>query len=395
MVGIRYARRLMETERVERVVSDITADFERMGGALPKSRVERLLEKRELTVDECIQVYRLLEDMEIVLVDEEGATNNDATSVTMSKPTPLIDNGDWGGTMFPRSHEGKLLTAEEEVELFQRVELGRRAQEESDQGIPQTAEHVRMIERAADARQQIITSNLRLVLFFAKDYVGLSDLSLEDMFQEGTFGLMRAVEKFNYKLGFRFSTYASWWIRQSVMRALSDRGAMIRLPANVHEDVLRLRRAQRLLYQIDPDRRPSIRRLADELNWPMERVQFIQEAAEIATVSIDAATKSPDGTAMVDLLPARMESPDDAITRAELKLCIDRALDCLKQRDRVVIGQRFGLDGHDDKSTLEEIGQALKLTRERIRQIEKKAIEKLRHSDELDALREFADDNTP
>lgn len=385
----------MDPGRVERVVRDIAADFERLGGALPKSRVERLLEKRDLNVDECIQVYRFLEDMEVVLLDEDGGSSSDTTSVTESKSAQVRDSGDWGDTLFPKSHEGKLLTAEEEVELFQRLELGRRAQEELDQGKPLTAEHARMVERAADARQHIITSNLRLILFFAKDYVGMSDLSLEDMFQEGTFGLMRAVEKFNYRLGFRFSTYASWWIRQSVMRALSDRGAMIRLPANVHEDVLRLRRAQRLLHQINPDRHPSIKRLADELNWPMEKVHFIQHAAEIATVSIDAATSGPDGTAMIDWLPARMESPDDAATRAELKSCIDRALDGLKQRDRVVIGQRFGLDGHVEQSTLEEIGQALKLSRERIRQIEKKAIEKLRHSDELDALREFADDSSP
>ena len=205
----------MEEAKVDRVVRDLVADHDRLDGFLSKAHVERLLEKRVLTVEEGAEVYRQLNALGISVEDE--SENPDETEGPNVDEVDSVDAGVDGSferlDVRLRSLSSRLLTAEEEVELGRRMELGRRALRELEEGVPRSAEHDRIIERGRRAKETMIMANLRLVLHIAKPYVGLSDLSLDDLFQEGVMGLMRAADKYDHTLGYKFSTYATWWIR--------------------------------------------------------------------------------------------------------------------------------------------------------------------------------------
>lgn len=234
-------------------------------------------------------------------------------------------------------------------------------------------------------------ANLRLVLHIAKPYVGLSDLSLDDLFQEGVMGLMRAADKYDHTLGYKFSTYATWWIRQSITRSLADRGTTIRLPVYVYDDVLRLKRAHKLLGQAHPERRTSMAELADELAWTIDKVHFIQQIAAFVPASLDERINGYDDLTLIETLVSDLPSPEEHLDQADLVRCIDDALSGLNERESKVLRLRFGLADHGDGMTLEEIGQMFGLTRERIRQIEAKALSRLRHPSRVDTLRCFLD----
>lgn len=234
-------------------------------------------------------------------------------------------------------------------------------------------------------------ANLRLVLHIAKPYVGLSDLSLDDLFQEGVMGLMRAADKYDHTLGYKFSTYATWWIRQSITRSLADRGTTIRLPVHVYEDVLRLKRAHKLLGQAHPERRTSMAELADELAWTIDKVHFIQQIAAFVPASLDERINGYDDLTLMETLVSELPLPEEHLNQIELAKCIDKALSGLKEREREVLRLRFGLSDSGHEATLEEIGQMFGLTRERIRQIEAKALGRLRHPSRGAVLREFLD----
>ena len=383
----------MEETKVDRVVRDLVADHDRLDGFLSKAHVERLLEKRRLSVEECAEVLRQLDALGISVEDEsenldeaegpgvEGGDSDDAG----------VDGSYEGLDVRLRSLSSGLLTAEEEVELGRRMELGRRAQRELEEGVPRSEEHDRIIERGRSAKETMIMANLRLVLHIAKPYVGLSDLSLDDLFQEGVMGLMRAAEKYDHTLGYKFSTYATWWIRQSITRSLADRGTTIRLPVHVYDDVLRLKRAHKLLGQAHPERRTSMAELADELTWTIDKVHFIQQIAAFVPASLDERINGYDDLTLMETLVSDLPSPEEQMDQADLARCIDDALSGLKERESKVLRLRFGLSDSGDGATLEEIGQMFGLTRERIRQIEAKALGRLRHPSRGDALREFLD----
>ncbi len=383
----------MEEAKVDKVVKDLVADHDRLDGFLSKAHVERLLEKRRLSVEECTEVYRQLDALGISVEDE--SENRDETE------GPGVERGDSVDAGVDSSYErldarlrsrsSGLLTTEEEVELGRRMELGRRAQRELEEGVPRSEEHDRIIERGRSAKETMILANLRLVLHIAKPYVGLSDLSLDDLFQEGVMGLMRAADKYDHTLGYKFSTYATWWIRQSITRSLADRGTTIRLPVHVYDDVLRLKRAHKLLGQAHPERRTSMAELADELAWTIDKVHFIQQIAAFVPASLDERISGYDDLTLMETLVSDLPSPEEQLDQADLARCIDDALSGLKERESKVLRLRFGLSDSGDGATLEEIGQMFGLTRERIRQIEAKALGRLRHPSRGDALREFLD----
>ncbi len=256
-----------------------------------------------------------------------------------------------------------LLSADEELAL------ARRARE----GNPQ-------------ARNALIEANLRLVVHIAKRYTG-QGIDLEDLISEGNLGLIRAVSKFDPERGFRFSTYAHWWIKQAISRSLLEGARTVRLPVYIMEEVMRVRRTTRALYQ-ELGSEPGAEEIGQALGITAERVRELHTWAE-RIYSLDAPISDEEETSIGDIVPDdSAPSPSEALERETLRLEVRRVLTGLNPREREVIELRFGLvDDHD--YTLEEVGRKLKVTRERVRQIEERAIRKLRHPQMSRVLREY------
>jgi RNA polymerase primary sigma factor len=224
-------------------------------------------------------------------------------------------------------------------------------------------------------KHELLEANLRLVVSVAKRYGGRG-LSLLDLIQEGNIGLMKAVDRFQYRRGFKFSTYATWWVRQAITRAISDYGRTIRLPVHVIESLNRLNRDRRALAH-ELGRDPTPRELADRMQVPVGKVQLLLEAVRQPS-SLETPVGEGEETALGDLLPnTTAASPEDLVAASELATEVERAMAPLTAREREILRLRYGL-GTDREHTLEEIGRRLSLTRERVRQIEAKAVAKMR-----------------
>jgi RNA polymerase primary sigma factor len=365
------------TERAREASEALSDDYHHQHGYLHQDQVDCVLNKRTLTPVEGLAAYENPSQEEIEIM------NDSLNCVITSSDSLMNAAGSVGRNAFDQYIEGflsaPLLSSAEEIELGRCLSLARDAMDTLAAGDTGSDSRPReIIMHSSKARHRMIVSNLRLVVSVAKEYERVSNsLDLPDLVHEGILGLIRAVEKFDFTRGFRFSTYATWWIRQAITRAVIDKGALVRYPARVVEDLRKLRTAMRMLTRMHPDREPSSQEIAEELEWEPEKIQFFLNLATSSLVSLYTAVATDTEVTFGDLLESPEPEPTKLIMDVERTAIIESMLAELTQREREILVMRFGLD-EDEEMTLENIGQRFGLTRERVRQIQEKALTKLR-----------------
>jgi RNA polymerase primary sigma factor len=327
-------------------------------GCLEISEVSRVVEQAELDDDDVERLYEDIQERGIDLSDDCGRETADATYVNGDL---AVSTTDALQLFLNELGRYKLLTADEEVELAKRIERGDR-----------------------EAKDLMINSNLRLVVSIAKRYQG-HGLSLLDLIQEGIIGLIRAVEKFDWRRGFKFSTYATWWIRQAVQRGVANKAREIRIPVHIVDRERKIGRAERELH-VKLGRAPTEEEVAKQAKLPLKQVREVREAARAVT-SLDKPVGEEGETSFGDLFEGEEAPPEERIQVSLEQDVLRRAVENLPERQQEVLKLRYGLNGDPDPKSLEEIGRRLGLTRERVRQLEAEALEHLAVNREIEALR--------
>jgi RNA polymerase primary sigma factor len=322
-------------------------------------------------------------------LDDDDADDNDENSSLIFDDLQNIDTDDTIGLYLKEVSRVPLLTAEEEVELAQRIERGRLSREELARGnVGNRRRHElrKLIEDGWAAREHLITANSRLVISVAKKYMGRG-VPFLDLIQEGNIGLIRATKKFDYRRGHKFSTYATWWIRQAVTRAIADQGRTIRVPVHMGDQINKLLRIQHQLTQ-RLGREPSVDELALALDVPPKKVENMIQVAR-RPLSLETPTDDEEDSVLGDFIEDdEAPPPDDTATYNLLREHLEEVLNSLPPREVRILQLRYGLlDGQ--AYTLEEVGRKMGVTRERVRQIEAQALSRLRHPTIRRKLRDY------
>ena len=341
-------------------------------GKLTTSEINDALEELDFDVEQVDKLYETLEGLNVEIVE------NYAQNIEIDFPLPAEEELESA-----LSAEG--ISIDDPVKVYLK-EIGRVALLSSDEEVELA---IRMANGDPYARKRLSEANLRLVVSIAKRYVGRG-MQFLDLIQEGNLGLIKAVEKFDHTKGFKFSTYATWWIRQAITRAIADQARTIRIPVHMVETINKLVRIQRQLLQ-ELGREPTPEEIGKEMGLPPERVREIQKISQ-EPVSLETPIGEEEDSQLGDFIEDDAAVvPPDAASFSMLQEQLSKVLDGLAERERKVISLRFGLeDGHP--RTLEEVGREFGVTRERIRQIESKTLAKLRHPSRSSKLKDYLED---
>ncbi len=334
-------------------------------GYVTSDEIMGLVEEHDMTTDEIEELYSQLFDQSVEVYEQSPVAAG-----VLEQPEPALDlsvetiSHDPLRLYLKEAGEIPLLTKDEEIELAKRIEAGDKR-----------------------AKDRMIQSNLRLVISIAKNYY-TQDMDLLDLIQEGNTGLIRAVEKFDYRKGYKFSTYATWWIRQAITRAIANQDRNIRIPVHMIEKINKMVRTERKLLQ-ETGKEPTDDELADELGIEAQEVREMRKIAQ-RTTSLETPIGDEDDAELGDFIENHSTpDPADAVQSLLAKESLDRVLKAMDERERKVVELRFGLKGEHPR-TLAEVSSRFNVSRERIRQIEAKALEQIKNSEHIQALRETA-----
>lgn len=366
-------------------------------GVLTFKEISDAFEDIEVTPEEIERLYYIFEKESIELVED---LDKELEEIEVSKEeledlsVPEGINIDDHVKMYLKEiGKVNLLTPEEELSLAKRMADGETAKEQLEEIGEEIDEDTKkqidlLIADGEKAKKSLAEANLRLVVSIAKRYVGRGMLFL-DLIQEGNLGLIKAVDKFDYTKGYKFSTYATWWIRQAITRAIADQARTIRIPVHMVETINKLVRVSRQLVQ-ELGREPTPEELAKELNMPVDKVREISKISQ-EPVSLETPIGEEEDSHLGDFIPDEdAPAPSEAASFVLLKEQLGAVLETLSEREAKVLRLRFGLDDGRAR-TLEEVGKEFDVTRERIRQIEAKALRKLRHPSRSKKLKDFLD----
>ena len=383
-------RNILEYQEISDFFRDMNLDEEKM---------EKVLDFLEANKVDVLRISDGDDDDDDIILDDEDEVEVEKIDLSVPEGVSVEDP-----VRMYLKEIGKvpLLSADEEIELAQKMEAGSVAVEKipllkerlAETGDEQEKEEIQAeikalqldVDRGSDAKKRLAEANLRLVVSIAKRYVGRGMLFL-DLIQEGNLGLIKAVEKFDYRKGYKFSTYATWWIRQAITRAIADQARTIRIPVHMVETINKLIRVSRQLLQ-ELGREPTPEEIAEEMKMPVERVREILKISQ-EPVSLETPIGEEEDSHLGDFIKDdNVPVPADAAAFTLLKEQLEEVLGTLTEREQKVLTLRFGLEDGRAR-TLEEVGKEFNVTRERIRQIEAKALRKLRHPSRSRKLKDY------
>ena len=383
-------RNILEYQEISDFFRDMNLDEEKM---------EKVLDFLEANKVDVLRISDGDDEDDDIILDDEDEVEVEKIDLSVPEGVSVEDP-----VRMYLKEIGKvpLLSADEEIELAQKMEAGSVAVEKipllkerlAETGEEQEKEEIQAeikalqldVDRGSDAKKRLAEANLRLVVSIAKRYVGRGMLFL-DLIQEGNLGLIKAVEKFDYRKGYKFSTYATWWIRQAITRAIADQARTIRIPVHMVETINKLIRVSRQLLQ-ELGREPTPEEIAEEMKMPVERVREILKISQ-EPVSLETPIGEEEDSHLGDFIKDdNVPVPADAATFTLLKEQLEEVLGTLTEREQKVLTLRFGLEDGRAR-TLEEVGKEFNVTRERIRQIEAKALSKLRHPSRSRKLKDY------